>query len=170
MSLRAARPAPPVSSRADEHRRGRCPSAFGAAGACVFVSCFAGCGGGAPLDDLFAVSRTGSIPGARLELVVTDDGRASCNRRPLVGITSGELITARQIRRDLRGGDEDGAVGPAQRHLTLPPGSGSILRYTVRAEAGTVAFADTSPRQPAVFRRIAALTRQIARGACGLPR
>src|SRR6185295_4501961 len=48
----------------------------------------AACGAGAPAHDLFLVQRGGAIPGAKLALRVTDDGRASCNRGPLVEITS----------------------------------------------------------------------------------
>ena len=120
----------------------------------------AGCGGEA--RDLFLVRRSGSIPGARLSLRVTDDGRASCNRRPLVDITSAQLIDAREAERDLE--------PLAERGVRLPPGPDSILRYSVRLEAGTVRFSDTSPRQPPVFFRVAALTRQVARGPCGLRR
>lgn len=128
----------------------------------------AGCGGGPPAD-LFLVTRSGSIPGAALTLRVTDDGRASCNGKPLVDITSKDLIDAREARRGLRG-DKPEDVGPADRNLSLPPGRGSILRYVVRAEAGTVSFSDTSPGQPGVFRDLAALSRRIAKGSCGLPR
>jgi hypothetical protein len=166
----------PRGLSADERRRGRCSSALGAVGAvgaCVAALAaagLAGCGGGAPLQDLFLVSRSGAIPGARLELRVTDDGRASCNRGPVVDISSHDLIVARQIRRDLEGGDEEGAVGPADRGTRLAPGPGAILRYVVHAEAGTVAFSDSSLRQPQVFRRIAALTRSVAKGPCHLAR
>jgi hypothetical protein len=120
----------------------------------------AGCGGEA--RDLFLVQRSGSIPGARLSLRVTDDGRASCNRRALVDVSSAQLIDAREAERDLE--------PLAERGVRLPPGPGSILRYSVRLEAGTVRFSDTSPRQPPVFFRVAALTRRIARGPCGLSR
>jgi hypothetical protein len=130
------------------------------AAALALGSGLAGCGGEA--RDLFLVQRSGSIPGARLSLRVTDDGRASCNRRPLVDITSAQLIDAREAEEDLE--------PLAERGVRLPPGPGSILRYSVRLEAGTVRFSDTSPRQPRVFFRVAALTRRIARGPCGLPR
>jgi hypothetical protein len=119
-----------------------------------------GCGSEAP--DLFLVTRTGSIPGARLTVRVTDDGRASCNRRALVEIASSQLITAREAQRDL--------AKPAERHLRLAPGPRSVLSYRVRSEDGTVTWSDTSRRQPHVLFVLAALTRQIARGPCHLPR
>lgn len=147
--------------------RGAARGALAAVALAVAAALAGGCGGG-EATDVFLVTRSGSIPGARLTLRVTDDGRASCDRRALVDITSKDLIDARQARRDLEG--EDNAVGPADRGVRLPPGPQSILRYEVRAEAGTVAFSDTSRGQPPVFRELAALTRRIATGPCGLPR
>jgi hypothetical protein len=120
----------------------------------------AGCGNEG--HDLFVVQRGGSIPGARLALRVTDDGRASCNRRPLVEITSAQLIDARELERDL---------GPlAKRGLALAPGPGSVLRYRVVLEDGSVRFADTSRGQTAPLFEVAKLTRDIARGPCRLAR
>jgi len=122
----------------------------------------AGCGAGAPAHDLFLVQRNGAIPGARLALRVTDDGRASCNRGALVDITSAQLITAREVARDLE--------PLAKRRFALPPGRGSVLRYRVVLEDGAVRFADDSRGQPAALFRVAKLTRDVARGACGLQR
>ena len=132
------------------------------------AAALAGCGGGPPAD-LFVVTRSGQIPGARLVLRVTDDGRASCNGGALVAISSQELIDARQIRRELEGEEED-AAGPADEGLSLPPGPMAVFRYAVRGQDGTVSFSDTSAGQPAVFQDLAALTRRIAKGPCRLPR
>ena len=120
----------------------------------------AGCGGEA--RDLFLVTRGGDVPGARLTLRVTDDGRASCNDRPLVEISSAELITARESERDL----ED----PAKAHLRLAPGPQPVFSYRVRTEEGTVAWSDDSPRQPPVLFKLAKLTRDVAKGPCRLAR
>jgi hypothetical protein len=120
----------------------------------------AGCGSAA--HDLFLVQRGGAIPGAGLALRVTDDGRASCNRGPLVDITSAQLIAARELQRDL--------VPLAQRRFALPPGRGSVLRYRVVLEDGAVRFADDSRGQPAALFRLAKLTRDVARGSCRLAR
>jgi hypothetical protein len=122
----------------------------------------AACGAGAPAHDLFLVQRSGAIPGARLALRVTDDGRASCNRGPLVEITSAQLIAARELQRDL---------DPlARRRFALPPGRTSVLRYRVVLEDGTVRFADDSRGQPPALFRLAKLTRDVARGSCRLAR
>jgi len=129
----------------------------------------AACGTGGPPADLFIVTRSGDIPGARLTLRITDDGRASCNGDELVLIASEDLIDARQIRRELEG-EEEGETGPADEGLSLPPGPMPVFRYAVRGQDGTVSFSDTSEGQPQTFREIAALTRRVAKGRCGLPR
>jgi hypothetical protein len=122
----------------------------------------AACDSGAPAHDLFLVQRSGAIPGARLALRVTDDGRASCNRGPLVEISSADLITARDIERKLE--------PLAKRGFALRPGPASVLRYRVRLEDGAVRFADDSRGQPPALFRLAKLTRDVARGSCKLAR
>jgi hypothetical protein len=131
-----------------------------AAGLAAAALLLAGCGSEA--HDLFLVQRGGQVPGARLALRVTDDGRASCNRGPLVDITSAQLIAARELQRDLE--------PLAKRRFALPPGRGSVLRYRVVLEDGAVRFADDSRGQPAALFRLAKLTRDVARGPCRLAR
>jgi hypothetical protein len=119
-----------------------------------------GCGSEA--HDLFVVNRTGAIPDAQLSLRVTDDGRASCNDKPLVDITSGQLINARNAQRDLK--------DPAKAHRRFAPGPQPVLSYRVRTEDGVVSWSDDSPRQPPVLFDLAKLTRDVAKGRCHLPR
>jgi len=132
----------------------------------ALASLAGGCG--ARAADLIAVERTGDVPGAQLTMVMTDDGRVRCNGGTDRMVTSRQLIDAREIVRALEG--EDDAEGPADRGVRLAPGRGSILRYAVRVEAGSVAFADTSRDQPPEFFRLAGLVRTVAKGPCGLPR
>jgi hypothetical protein len=122
----------------------------------------AACNSGSPAADLFLVQRGGDVPGAKLALRVTDDGRASCNRGPLVEITSAQLITARQLQRDLE--------PLAKRRFALAPGPDSILNYRVVMEDGALRFADDSRGQPPALFKLAKLTRDVARGACHLAR
>lgn len=128
----------------------------------------AGCGGGPPAD-IFVVQRTGTIPDAKLNLRFIDDGGVSCNGGPRKDISSEQLITAREIRRELDG-EKDEDVGLAEKHVNLPPGRVTSLSFRVRSENGTVAFSDTSARQPQALYRLAQLTREVAKGVCGLPR
>jgi hypothetical protein len=120
----------------------------------------AGCGGEA--RDLFVVTRGGDVPGARLTLRITDDGRASCNGRALVEITSAELITAREAERDLE--------KPVKARLRLAPGRRSVFSYRLRTQDGTIAWSDNSRHQPPVLFVLAKLTRDVAKGPCHLVR
>lgn len=129
---------------------------------------------GTPSADLFVVSRTGTVPGARLVLHVSDGGYVTCNDGAQKEISSDQLIQARGIVHLLQADDEkgrdQGKDGPIDVGLRLAPRAGSVLRYSVRGEHGTVAFADNSAGQPPVFYALALFTRTIAKGVCGLPR
>ena len=134
--------------------------------ALALLAAASGCGGQA--GDLFVVERTGSIPGARLTLIVDDSGFVRCNGGGRLQISSSQLIDAREIARALDG--EDASPGSARKGLKLAGRPGSVLRYDVRSEAGSVAFADNSARQPPELYRVAKLTRDLAKQVCGLPR
>jgi hypothetical protein len=117
---------------------------------------------GAPSKDLFVVTRSGSIPGARLSLIVNDGSTVRCNGGAARELGSENLLEARQLERDLE--------PLAKQGRRLPPGGAAVLRYRVRLEEGTVAFADDSRPQPAPFLRIQAFTRDVAKRVCGLAR
>ena len=117
---------------------------------------------GSEACDLFLITRSGDVPGARLTLRITDDGRASCNGKPLVDVTSAQLISARETERDLG--------KPAKAQLRLAPGPQSVFSYRVRTQDGGVAWSDDSARQPAVLFKLAQLTRNVAKGPCHLAR
>jgi len=126
----------------------------------------AGCGG--PSADLYVLERSGSIPGAKLRMVVGDGGTVRCNGGKQFEISSAQLIDARAIVGDLNGDEKE--PGPARKTVNLTPGKYTILRYNVRTEFGTVAFSDSSRPQPPVFFALAKLTRDLSKNVCGLPR
>jgi hypothetical protein len=119
-------------------------------------------GCGTPSADLFVVSRSGSIPAAKLTLLVSDDGSVVCNGGPRRPISSEQLITARSLERDL--------AEPATKRVSLAPGARTVMSYQVRSGNGTLRFSDTSRGQPPAFFRLALFTREIAKGVCKLPR
>jgi len=119
------------------------------------------CGGGFKAADLFIVYRTGTVPGARLTLLVNEEGGVHCNGGRTLKLSDPQLIEARSIQEDLR--------EPASKHTSLPAGSQPVLSYYVRDENGSVQFSDDSPRQPPVFRRLAAFVLQTAQTVCRLP-
>lgn len=112
--------------------------------------------------DVMLVTRSGSIPGARLTLRITDDGRVSCNGGALREISSAQLIQARALASEL--------AKAAKRHVRLAPKPGSVLSYTVELQQGTLRFSDDSRGQAKPMFQLAYLTRLIARGRCRLAR
>jgi hypothetical protein len=123
------------------------------------LAALAGCG--MESHDLFVVERSGAIPDADLRMVVNDAGTVTCDGEERE-ISSDELLEAREIADDL--------ALPADRGLRLPARPGSILRYTVRAEQGTIVFADNARGKPAVLDRLVFWVRRVAQGRCGRER
>jgi hypothetical protein len=123
-----------------------------------------GCGG-VLSPDLFVVDRTGSVPGAKLTVLVNEEGVVECNpdrAHPAPRhLSDSQIIEARAIQEDLH--------DPASRHESLPPARGSVLSYYVRDQDGFVRFADNSPGQPAVMRKLALFVLNVAQSVCGLP-
>ena len=116
---------------------------------------------GTPSPDLFVVKRGGTVPGAKLELLVSDQ-TARCNGGSVKNLSSGQIIEARDIRRDLLLVQaEDSAIpkaAPAQ-----------IFTFAVQTEEGTLRYPDTQQR-PAVLPRLSRFVRRVAIDTCGLPR
>ncbi len=133
--------------------------------AAVAAVLLAGCGDTAA--DVFAVTRSGTVPGASFRMVVRNDGTVTCDgrRRTLPG----SLL----IRAQILGGDAQ-APGdlqvPATQGVKLPSGPRPVFTYVVLMAAGVISFSDDSPHQPPAFYQLAQLTTQIARQVCGLPR
>lgn len=125
----------------------------------VLAGLLAGCGTASP--DLLDVNRTGDDPQADLRLVVSDSGTVTCDGETH-RLDSERLLTARALARDLA---THAALG-----IELEPRPRSQLRYRVRSEAGTVAFADNSAGRPETFDRVVALTADLAERVCGVQR
>jgi hypothetical protein len=119
-----------------------------------------GCGG-VKAPDLFIVQRTGSGPGARLTLLVNEEGGVQCNGSKRLKLTDPQIVQARAI--------QEGLHDPASSHLSLQARGGSVLSYYLRDENGDVRFSDNSRGQPAVFGRLALFVLQVAEKVCHLP-
>jgi hypothetical protein len=119
-----------------------------------------GCGG-ITAPDLFIVERTGTVAGARLTMLVNEEGGVRCNGGHTLKLSDPHLIEARTIQEDLH--------DLASKHATLTPGAGSVLTYYVREESGTVRFSDNSAHQPHVLRQLALFVLQTAQQLCRLP-
>jgi hypothetical protein len=116
----------------------------------------AGCGG--PPADLFVANRTGSVPGAKLEMLVSD-GSVRCNGGEEHEISSAQVLEGRAIATDLE----------TVKQSDIPPAKPGIFAYEVRSEWGTIRFADRNTT-PSVLPRIVRLVRDLARTECGLVR
>jgi hypothetical protein len=119
-----------------------------------------GCGG-IKAPDLFIVQRSGSGAGAKLTLVVNEEGGVRCNGGAERKLSDPQLVEARAIQEDLQ--------EPAAKHTVLAPGPKSVLSYHLRDENGSVTFSDDSSHQPAVFRHLALFVLQAAQQVCRLP-
>jgi hypothetical protein len=127
--------------------------------ACLTVGAY-GCGG-VLSPDLFLVTRTGNVPGAKLTLLVNEEGGVHCNGGTEHRLNDPQIIEARTIQEDLK--------DPASNHESFPAAPGSVLSYSVRDQDGTVRFSDNSPHQPAVTRKLGLFVLQVAQQVCGLP-
>lgn len=127
-------------------------------GALASASC------GSPSADLFTVQRTGVGEGARLALVVSDDGSVRCNDAAPVPLGADKLLEARELARQLA---KQAALG-----LELPAGPPRDTTFRYRAELadGRIAFADSSRGLPRSFTDLAGFTRAVSRQVCKLRR
>jgi hypothetical protein len=128
----------------------------------LLLAAAAGAGCGTTPPDLFVLTRSGSIPGASLRLLVRDDGIVYCNGGAGRQLPDPQLLQAREIAREL--------ADPASKHLSLQPAPGSVLHYRIRLEQGTVTFSDDSRRQTKEMFLAQRFARVTATRVCGLPR
>lgn len=121
----------------------------------------AGCGAGVAAPDLFIAERLGATAGARLTLLINEEGSVRCNGGSELKLSDPQIIQARAIQEELK--------EPAEARLSLPARAGSVLSYRVRDENGSVRFADNSTGQPRVLRNLALFMLQVAQSVCRLP-
>jgi hypothetical protein len=116
---------------------------------------------GTPSPDLFVVHRDGTVPGAKLDLLVSDT-TTRCNGGPVRPLTSEQTLEARDITTEL--------LKVQQGTVAVPPAPpAQIFRFSVRTEDGTLRYGDTAQR-PAVLPRLTLFVRRIAIDVCGLRR
>ncbi|MDX6721379.1 MAG: hypothetical protein QOJ63_3633 [Solirubrobacteraceae bacterium] len=116
---------------------------------------------GTPSPDLFVAQREGSVPGAKLHMLVSDT-TVRCNDGPTLALTSAQTIEARDITKDLLEVQSGAVVVPK-----APPAQ--IFSFTIRDEGGTLRFPDTAQRPP-ILPRTARFVRRLAIDTCGLAR
>ena len=118
----------------------------------------AGCGG--PPADLFVANRTGSVPGAKLEMLVSD-GSVRCNGGKEHEISSAQVLEGRAIATDLE----------TVKQSDIPQEKAGIFAFKVRSEWGTdqVRRPQHEPDRPAAHRASRARSRaqRVRSGALG---
>jgi hypothetical protein len=145
-------------SRRLRRRSGR----FALAALAAAAAGLAGTGCGARSPDLFLLTRAGTIPGARLSLLVNDGGTVRCNGGAPRTLPDPQLLAARAIATSL--------TKDAQHHLVLPAQAGAVLRFHLRSQDGTVTFSDVDAARRPELGKLVAFTRTVARDVCGLAR
>jgi hypothetical protein len=120
----------------------------------------AGCGAASP--DVFLLTRSGSLPGARLTLLVNDGGTVRCNGGAPRQLPAQRLLDARRIGEEL--------AGEAHDDLTLPAPRGSLLRYRLRTQDGTITFSDVDAVRRPELAPVIVFARAVAQDVCGLAR
>jgi hypothetical protein len=115
----------------------------------------AGCGGAA--GDLISITASGGIAGGKHTVVVSGDGRGSCDRGPLKELPSDRVIAAREVERDV--------TDLARRSATYPP-SPDARAYTLRSKAGEVRWSEGGRGLPSVLPKAQLLELQLQRILC----
>jgi hypothetical protein len=115
----------------------------------------AGCGGGA--GDLLSITASGGVAGGRHTVVVSGDGRGSCDSGPLRELPSDRVIDARGVERD--------AADLAKRSATYPPRP-DARSYTLHTKAGEVRWSEGARSLPSVLPRAQLLELQLEQLLC----
>ncbi len=141
-------------------RVGCTPRLLSLAALCTGAALLGGGCGGVVSPDLFIVYRSGSSPGAKLTMLVSEEGVVHCDNGPAHHLSDPQIIEARTI--------QEGLEGATSQHESLPAQPGSVLSYYVRDANGDVRFSDNSAHQPSATRKLAAFVLTVAQGVCGL--
>jgi hypothetical protein len=115
-----------------------------------------GCGGDP--GDLLSISASGGVAGGTHTIVVSGDGRGSCDKAPLKGLPSDRVIDARGIERD--------AGDLARKAAEYPPLRQHARSYVLRTKDGEVHWSERTPGIPSVLPRAQLLELQLQNLLC----
>ena len=116
-----------------------------------------GCGGGA--GDLLSIEASGGVAGGRHTVVVSGDGRGSCDRGALKQLPADRVIDARGIERDAG----DLARGAAD----YPSPTADARHFILKTKDGEVTWSEGAPSLPSVLPKTQLLAVQLQRILCG---
>ena len=124
--------------------------------ACACAVLLAGCGGSA--GDLMSITVSGGFAPTKHTIVVSGDGRGSCDRGPLRELPSDRVIAARAVERD--------AADLAKRSAVYPSAAADARQYTLHTKAGEVRWGEGVHNLPSVLPRAQLLELQLERALC----
>jgi hypothetical protein len=123
--------------------------------AAVAAAVASGCGGDA--GDLMSITVSGGFAPVQHTIVVSGDGRGSCDRGPLKLLPSERVIEAREIEQEV--------AEQARRAEHYSPNP-DARRYTLRTKAGVVEWSEGTRGLPSVLPRAQLLALQLDRLLC----
>jgi hypothetical protein len=115
-----------------------------------------GCGGDP--GDLLSISATGGVAGGTHTVVVSGDGRGSCDRGALQQLPADRVIDARGIERD--------AEELATKAADYPGAAADARHFTLRTKAGQVSWSEGTTGLPSVLPKAQLLAVQLQRILC----
>jgi hypothetical protein len=121
----------------------------------VLTAALTGCGGSA--GDLIAISAQGG-GGPTYRVVVTGDGRGSCNGGADRVLPSEHVLDAREVEREL--------TDYATRRASFTTGPRGARRYVASTKDGIVTWVEGARGAPAVIAKGIVLTQELKRDTC----
>jgi hypothetical protein len=131
-------------------RRARAPVA-----AVIAAAALTGCGGEA--GDLMSITISGGFAPVRHTIVVSGDGRGSCDRGALKLLPSERVVEAREIEHEV--------AELARKAAHYPPAPDRRV-YTLRTKAGVVEWSEGGRGLPSALPRTQLLALQLERLLC----
>lgn len=128
------------------------------AAAALVLLTLTGCGLEIQSADLFLLTRSGQ--GHKLTLLVSDGGTVTCNRGATKTLPGPLLLQARDLANSLNNDAK------AKLRIASPPGS--VFRYTIRLQDGTISFPDTAGARHPTLAQTELFALKTAQQACGL--
>jgi hypothetical protein len=121
----------------------------------ALAAALAGCGGQA--GELITISTSGG-GGPPQRVVVTGDGRGTCNGKNEKVLPSAHVIDAREVERELK--------GAAKARGSFTNGPSGARRYLVSTNDGLVTFTEGARDAPPVIAKTIVLTQELKRDVC----
>jgi hypothetical protein len=115
----------------------------------------AGCGGEA--GELITISTSGG-GGGNHRLVVTGDGRGTCDGKNEKVLPSDHVLDAREVERELK--------RPAKDRASYTNGPKGARRYVVSTNDGIVTFVEAAKDAPPAVAKAILLTQELKRDLC----